>query len=89
MPKVLKRKRQKRFTFSIYNHLKDNGKFIIYWNWSVPHIPFEGVEYAKTPKMHQLVFSGTDNLYWVFVKSWKGKYEWFKKTPNDHTQCGG
>lgn len=88
MEKVKKPKRQKWFTFSIYQN-KDDGKFIIHWNWSVPHIPLEEIEYSKTPDRHQLVFCGTHNLYWVFFKSWEGKYKWFRKTRNDHTNCGG
>jgi len=77
---------KKFFNFSFYR--KENY-LIIHWNWNISFIPFEGIEYSKTPNFHQLVFCGTDNLYWVFSKTWQGKYKFFYKSTNDHTSCGG
>lgn len=79
---------KKWFRFSIYKDKKEK-ELIIHWYWCVPHIPFENIEYAKTSKIHQLVFCGTDNLYWLFNKDYKGKYKFFSKTNNDHCKCGG
>lgn len=76
------------FKFSIYRD-KEEKKLFIHWFWNIPYIPLEHIEYAKSPNMHQLVFCGTDNLYWVFNKTWEGKYKFFHKTTNDHCTCGG
>lgn len=46
-------------------HPKEYFKKIINWWWSVPGIPFEGIEFAHTWNQTQLVFSGTENNYWV------------------------
>lgn len=79
---------KKWFKFSVYKD-KEEQKFIIHWWWNVPKIPFEGVEYSKTKRQHQLVFCGKNNLYWVFSKSYpEGKYKFFTKTTNDHVSCG-
>ena len=78
----------KWFSFSIYKD-KEKKRLVIHWNWHVPNIPFESIEYSKSPNIHQLVFCGTDNLYWVFNKTWEGKYKFFHKTTNDHCCCGG
>lgn len=81
-------KMNKWFRFSIYRD-KEKNKLVIHWNWHVPHIPLEDIEYSKSPNMHQLVFCVTDKLYWVFAKTWEGKYKFFFKTTNDHCACGG
>ena len=90
----------KWFNFSYYNKCrrakkegdiipKEEQRIVINWWWHVPHIPFEGISYARSKKMFQLVFCGADNLYWVFCKDYEGTYKWFFKTTNDHCQCGG
>jgi len=79
--------KNKWFNFSVYKD-KEEKKFIIHWWWNVPHIPFEGIEYAKTPRCHQLLFLGTDNIYWVFCKTLEGKYKFFYKDKNDHCSVG-
>jgi len=78
----------KWFRFTVYRN-KEKKKLVIHWNWNVPHIQLETIEYAKSPNMHQLVFCGTDNLYWVFGKDWSGKYKFFFKKTNDHCTCAG
>lgn len=72
----------------------DYFKIIIHWNWDVPHIPFEGVEFAHIWNRTHLVFKGTDNLYWIQFRDSprydeRGKWHFkLMKSPNDHCSCG-
>lgn len=73
---------------------KDYFKFLIHWNWFVPHIPFEGIEFAHEWNRTHLVFCGADNLYWLQLRDsprWDEKAKWkirIFKTHNDHCSCG-
>ena len=69
-------------------------KKIFHWNWSVPHINFEGIEFVHCWERTHLVFSGAKNLYWIIFRdsSNYGERGKFKlkafKTSNDHCSCG-
>lgn len=75
------------------NNKKDYFKVIIKWLWEVPHIPFEGIEFVHMWNQTNLVFSGTDNNYWLMLREsnrYDQKGKWcFKvfKTSNDHCSC--
>ena len=72
---------------------KEYFKIIVHWNWFVPHIPFEGIEFCHQWNGSHLVFCGTDNLYWVIFRESprydeRGKWKFkLMKTPNDHCKC--
>lgn len=79
----------------VYQTNKDKYfKIVINWWWNVPHIPFEGINFAHMWNVTQLVFSGTKNNYWLILRDsprYSEKAKWkirmFKST-NDHVGCG-
>lgn len=75
----------------VYQKNKDEYfKIIMHWNWSVPHIPFEGVEFIHMWNRTHIVFKGTDNLYWIQFRDSqrydeRGKWHFkLMKSTNDH-----
>lgn len=83
----------KAYNEAYQNNKNDYFKIVIHWLWFVPHISFEGVEFAHQWNKTQLVFSGTKNNYWILLRdsdSYKERGKWklriFKST-NDH--CSG
>lgn len=75
-------------------HKDEYFKRIYHWNWFVPHVPFEGIEFVHEWQSTHIVFCGTENLYWIFFRQsprWDERGKWkFKlmKCSNDHTSCG-
>lgn len=84
----------KEFNEAYQEHKNDYFKIVVKWLWSVPYVPFEGIEFAHMWNKTQLVFSGKKNNYWLMLRdseSYKERGKWkirmFRET-NDHTSCG-
>ena len=84
---------EKQYNEAYQKNKKDYFKYLIHWKWFVPHIPFEGIEFAHVWNGTHLVFSGTKNNYWIIFRDsprWDEKAKWkFRmfKCPNDHCGC--
>lgn len=84
---------EKKYNEAYQNNKKDYFRYLIHWNWNIPHIPFEGIEIGHIWDRSYIVFCGTDNLYWLHFRispryDQKGKWKLkISKNTNDHCCC--